>query len=167
MNNQFESKDEEAAGKQEKVKQKLRWLRSHPEVTWSGAGIYVVSLIVAAGIALASWHFWPEASPPPKQNSASTTGGNAPATVAGHDATVNLQRSTPGVACQVRQETGETKQIIAKGGFFLTLLKRKYPVTRIGCQLSERGSCHSQGTAGATEQRAVGRPAGGEAQGGG
>ncbi|RWX43998.1 Tetratricopeptide repeat-containing protein, partial [Candidatus Electrothrix aarhusensis] len=80
MNNQFESKDEEAAGKQEKVKQKLRWLRSHPEVTWSGAGIYVVSLIVAAGIALASWHFWPEASPPPKQNSASTTGGNAAAT---------------------------------------------------------------------------------------
>jgi tetratricopeptide (TPR) repeat protein len=144
MNNQCDNKNEEAAGKQEKVKQKLRWLQSHPEVTWSGAGIYALSLIVAAGIALASWYFWPDTSPPPvQQNTISVAGdNNGTAVVAGGNVTVNNPNVAPELLAKYAEELGATKQII--NGFFGTLLKEKVPRDQWDAKLREIAAIHKE-----------------------
>ena len=97
---------------------KLRWLWRHPEVTWSGTGVYIVTLIVTAGIAVASWLFWPEESPPPPvptNNTLSTAGGSSPATVAGRDVAVNYNSSgvDPELLARYTEELGATKQLIS------------------------------------------------------
>ncbi|MCI5131125.1 MAG: hypothetical protein D3904_06280 [Candidatus Electrothrix sp. EH2] len=42
--------------------EKLIWLRDNPEVTWSGAGIYVLSGVTALLGGIASWIFWKKKS---------------------------------------------------------------------------------------------------------
>ncbi|MCW5206911.1 tetratricopeptide repeat protein, partial [Desulfobulbus sp. F5] len=37
---------------------KLQWLLDNPQTTWSGSGIYALSLAVSAALAVASWCFW-------------------------------------------------------------------------------------------------------------
>lgn len=47
------------------VIKKLQWLFDHPEVTWSGSGIYALSLAGSAALAVASWCFWRKKKFPP------------------------------------------------------------------------------------------------------
>jgi tetratricopeptide (TPR) repeat protein len=137
MDNQFDSEGDNATGKQEKIKQKLRWLWQHPEVTWSGTGIYVVSLVVAAGGAAASWLFWHEESPPPAQTkSISIKGNNSGTAVIGDHAVVNNTSGVPPeVFAKYVKELGATEQIVE--GFFGTLLKEKVPRDQWDSKLRE------------------------------
>ncbi|MCW5207012.1 tetratricopeptide repeat protein, partial [Desulfobulbus sp. F5] len=137
MDNQFDSEGDNATGKQEKIKQKLRWLWQHPEVTWSGTGIYVVSLVVATGLAAASWLFWPEESPPPAQTkSISIKGNNSGTAVIGDHAVVNNTSGVPPeVFAKYVKELGATEQIVE--GFFGTLLKEKVPRDQWDSKLRE------------------------------
>lgn len=47
------------------VIKKLQWLLEHPEVTWSGSGIYVLELTGGAVLAVASCVFWRKKKSPP------------------------------------------------------------------------------------------------------
>ncbi|MCI5139025.1 MAG: tetratricopeptide repeat protein, partial [Candidatus Electrothrix sp. AR1] len=152
MDNQFENKGKDqniaqgdgAVGKQEKVKQKLRWLWNHPEVTWSGTGIYIVSLIVAAGVAVVSWHFWPEENSPPSQpNTISIAGNNSgTAVIARGNATVNNPKVALELLAKYAKELGATEQVV--NGFFGTLLKKKVPRDQWDAQLREIAATHKE-----------------------
>ncbi|MCI5224439.1 MAG: hypothetical protein D3924_17675, partial [Candidatus Electrothrix sp. AR4] len=47
--------------------EKLIWLRDNPDVTWSGAGIYVLSGVTALLGGIASWLFWKKKYPSSRQ----------------------------------------------------------------------------------------------------
>ena len=125
--------------RQETVRQKLRWLWEHPEVTWSGTGVYVASLIVTIGVAAASWCFWPkDSSPPVQQNTISITGGNAPATVAGHDVAVNYN-SYGGVPYEEYRKLGGQLDVTesALASFFKILEEQQVPRSDLDAKLRE------------------------------
>jgi tetratricopeptide (TPR) repeat protein len=127
MDNQFDSK-------QEKIKQKLRWLWQHPEVTWSGTGI---SLIIAIGGAAASWLFWHEESPPPAQTkSISIKGNNSGTAVIGDHAVVNNTSGVPPeVFAKYAGELAVTDSALAS--FFKILEKQKVPRADLDSKLRE------------------------------
>jgi len=97
MNDHFDSK-------QEKIKQKLRWLWQHPEVTWSGTGVYVVSLVITAGLAAASWLLWPEDSPPPVPNNSISINGNNSGTAIVADGNVTVNGMSPEDAARLAEK---------------------------------------------------------------
>ncbi|MCI5189047.1 MAG: hypothetical protein D3905_04445, partial [Candidatus Electrothrix sp. AS4_5] len=77
--------------------------------------ILVLVIVLLAGIGMGTYYLF---APPAK--SLSTQGGNAPATVAGHDATVHYNIGlAPNLIAKSAEELGEKKQII-KG--FLSML---------------------------------------------
>jgi tetratricopeptide (TPR) repeat protein len=148
MNDRFENSGEDGRnagqgdriGRLERLNNKLHWLRQHPEVTWSGTGIYVVSIVVAAMVAVASWYFWPQ---PPQTNTISVEGGNSgTAVIAGGDVTVNNPNVPPELLAQYAEELGATRQLI--NSFFGTLLKEKVPRDQWDSKLREIAATHKE-----------------------
>ena len=171
----------------------LQYLKKHPEVTWSGAGLTALAILyflvtklfvslfrkkaalpigdtftckggeqnvaqgegaigrqtnvfmaplkprvlilvaVLLGAGLAGWYWL---APKGEETHVSTTGGNAPATVVGHDATVHYNTGVaPDLIAKAAEELGEKKQIIK--GFLGMLLKEQVPQDQWGSKLRE------------------------------
>ncbi|MGX9728736.1 MAG: tetratricopeptide repeat protein [Candidatus Electronema sp. VV] len=154
MNNTFDSKGGEqntaqgdhATGRLERLNNKLHWLWKHPEVTWSGTGVYVVSLVVASGVAAASWCFWPkESSQPPQANTISVTGNNSGTVViAGGNVAVTNGMSSEEAAKLARELLGpqlsaKDEQIKALTEAITALAKADAPAKSINEALQELG----------------------------
>jgi hypothetical protein len=117
------------------VTDKLQWLIDHPEVTWSGSGIYALSLAGSTVLVVASCMFRRR-----KNSAASTTGNQAPA-VNAQTVTITYADFSPDVLADVRK-LAVTDAALAS--FFKILKQEQVPRGDLDSKLREIAFRHKE-----------------------